>query len=171
MSMLTKVAASVVRGIDKMNGSMGWVIITFIILMTFVMDYEVFRRYVLNSPTSYSLEVCQIVQVLLPMITVAYVLKEGGHVIVGVLVDRLQSKMSGWVNLLNSIIGVICSGIMVWLLWAVFESAMIMNERTPAIEAPMCIIRLVMVIGFCLFGLQFIVHGYKYYRQARGKDG
>jgi TRAP-type mannitol/chloroaromatic compound transport system permease small subunit len=56
--------------------SFGWLIV----LMTFGMSYEVFVRYVLNSPTPWSLDVSFIMYGTLFMMGGAYTLSRGGHV-------------------------------------------------------------------------------------------
>lgn len=65
---------------DKLSGffgkSFGWLIV----LMTFGMSYEVFVRYLLNSPTPWSLDVSFIMYGTLFMMGGAYTLSRGGHV-------------------------------------------------------------------------------------------
>ncbi|KKM05329.1 hypothetical protein LCGC14_1755230 [marine sediment metagenome] len=56
--------------------SFGWLII----LMTFGVSYEVFVRYVLNSPTPWSLDVSFIMYGTIFMMGGAYTLSRGGHV-------------------------------------------------------------------------------------------
>lgn len=56
--------------------SFGWLII----LMTFGMSYEVFVRYLLNSPTPWALDVSFIMYGTLFMMGGAYTLSRGGHV-------------------------------------------------------------------------------------------
>ena len=51
-----------------------------ILVMTFAMSYEVFVRYLLNSPTSWSLDVSFIMYGALFMMGGAYTLSRGGHV-------------------------------------------------------------------------------------------
>ncbi len=51
-----------------------------IIFMTFAMAYEVFVRYLLNTPTSWSLDVSFIMYGALFMMGGAYTLSRGGHV-------------------------------------------------------------------------------------------
>ncbi|WP_292311291.1 TRAP transporter small permease subunit, partial [Marivivens sp.] len=54
----------------------GWLII----LMTLGMSYEVFVRYLLNSPTPWSLDISFIMYGTLFMMGGAYTLSRGGHV-------------------------------------------------------------------------------------------
>ena len=71
---------SFIRFADNLSGwfgkSFGWLIL----LMTFGVSYEVFVRYVLNSPTSWSLDVSFIMYGTLFMMGGAYTLSRGGHV-------------------------------------------------------------------------------------------
>ncbi|WP_022728151.1 TRAP transporter small permease subunit [Fodinicurvata sediminis] len=65
---------------DKLSGwfgkGFGWLII----LMTFGVSYEVFVRYLLNAPTTWSLDVSFIMYGSLFMVGGAYTLSRGGHV-------------------------------------------------------------------------------------------
>ncbi|PQO21935.1 TRAP transporter permease DctQ [Rhodobacteraceae bacterium WD3A24] len=65
---------------DSLSGWFGKVFGWLIILMTFGVSYEVFVRYLLNSPTTWSLDVSFIMYGTLFMIGGAYTLSRGGHV-------------------------------------------------------------------------------------------
>ncbi|MEX2520163.1 MAG: TRAP transporter small permease subunit [Paracoccaceae bacterium] len=65
---------------DSLSAAFGKIFGWLIILMTFGVSYEVFVRYVLNSPTSWSLDVSFIMYGSLFMMGGAYTLSRGGHV-------------------------------------------------------------------------------------------
>ncbi|EKE43366.1 hypothetical protein OCGS_2558 [Oceaniovalibus guishaninsula JLT2003] len=65
---------------DALSAAFGKVFGWLVILMTFGVSYEVFVRYVLNSPTPWSLDVSFIMYGTLFMIGGAYTLSRGGHV-------------------------------------------------------------------------------------------
>ena len=65
---------------DKLSAWFGKAFGWLIVMMTFGMSYEVFVRYVLNSPTPWSLDVSFIMYGTLFMMGGAYTLSRGGHV-------------------------------------------------------------------------------------------
>jgi TRAP-type mannitol/chloroaromatic compound transport system permease small subunit len=69
-----------IRFADSVSAWFGKAFAWLIIMMAFGMGYEVFVRYVLNSPTSWSLDVSFIMYGTLFMMGGAYTLSRGGHV-------------------------------------------------------------------------------------------
>jgi TRAP-type mannitol/chloroaromatic compound transport system permease small subunit len=65
---------------DRISAWFGKAFAWTIIFMTFAMAYEVFVRYLLNAPTSWSLDVSFIMYGTLFMMGGAYTLSRGGHV-------------------------------------------------------------------------------------------
>ncbi len=65
---------------DGLSAAFGKAFAWLIIMMTFGVSYEVFVRYVLNSPTPWSLDVSFIMYGTLFMMGGAYTLSRGGHV-------------------------------------------------------------------------------------------
>ncbi len=65
---------------DKLSAWFGKTFGWLVILMTLGMSYEVFVRYVINQPTSWSLDVSFIMYGTLFMMGGAYTLSRGGHV-------------------------------------------------------------------------------------------
>lgn len=65
---------------DRLSAWFGKAFAWTILFMTFGMAYEVFVRYLLNSPTSWSLDVSFIMYGTLFMMGGAYTLSRGGHV-------------------------------------------------------------------------------------------
>ncbi|MCF3639236.1 TRAP transporter small permease subunit [Rhizobium sp. TRM95111] len=71
---------SFIRFADALSAWFGKAFAWLIVLMTFGTAYEVFVRYVLNSPTPWALDVSFIMYGALFMIGGAYTLSRGGHV-------------------------------------------------------------------------------------------
>lgn len=65
---------------DSVSAWFGKAFAWLILFMTFAMSYEVFVRYLLNSPTAWSLDVSFIMYGALFMMGGAYTLSRGGHV-------------------------------------------------------------------------------------------
>lgn len=65
---------------DRVSEWFGKAFAWLILVMTFGMAYEVFSRYLLNAPTSWSLDIAFIMYGTLFMMGGAYTLSRGGHV-------------------------------------------------------------------------------------------
>ena len=86
-----------VRFADRLSAWFGKAFGWLILLMVFGVGYEVFVRYVLNAPTSWSFDVSYIMYGTLFMMGGAYTLSVGGHVrgdfIYRLLQPRTQAKI------------------------------------------------------------------------------
>ncbi|MFC5069454.1 TRAP transporter small permease subunit [Flaviflagellibacter deserti] len=71
---------SFIRFADSLSAAFGKTFAWLIVLMTFGTSYEVFVRYVLNSPTPWAFDVSFIMYGTLFMMGGAYTLSRGGHV-------------------------------------------------------------------------------------------
>jgi TRAP-type mannitol/chloroaromatic compound transport system permease small subunit len=69
-----------IRFADRLSSWFGKAFGWLIVMMTFGVSYEVFVRYVLNSPTPWSLDVSFILYGTIFMMGGAYTLSRGGHV-------------------------------------------------------------------------------------------
>ena len=79
------------------------------------MSFEVFTRYLLNSPTSWvsdfvSYALSASVFLALPKVT-----RERGHVAVTILVDVMPDRVADWAHMAVSLIGFACLGIAAWI--------------------------------------------------------
>ncbi|MGI9486691.1 MAG: TRAP transporter small permease [Geminicoccaceae bacterium] len=84
-------------------------------LIVFSYVFEVFTRYVLNSPTSWvsdfvSYALSASVFLALPKVT-----RERGHVAVTILVDILPDRVADWAHAAVSLMGFACLGFAAWI--------------------------------------------------------
>lgn len=88
-----------IRFADNLSAWFGKTFAWLIVLMTVGTGYEVFVRYVLNSPTAWALDVSFIMYGTLFMMGGAYTLSRGGHVRGDFLYRLWQPKTQGKVDL------------------------------------------------------------------------
>jgi TRAP-type mannitol/chloroaromatic compound transport system permease small subunit len=88
-----------IRFADALSGAFGKTFAWLIILMTFGTSYEVFVRYVLNSPTPWAFDVSFIMYGTLFMMGGAYTLSRGGHVRGDFVYRLLQPRTQAIVDL------------------------------------------------------------------------
>ena len=95
---------SFIRFADSLSAWFGKSFAWLILLMSIGTGYEVFVRYVLNSPTAWALDVSFIMYGTLFMMGGAYTLSRGGHVRGDFLYRLLQPKTQGKIDIVLYIV-------------------------------------------------------------------
>jgi TRAP-type C4-dicarboxylate transport system permease small subunit len=165
MSKLTKRLISI---IEKINDLMKLPSMFLMIALSAIIIYEVIMRYFFNRPSVFSSEVSQMIQVCLAMIGAGYVQKIEKHVSVDMVFVKLNHKSRAHVGFCFSVLGAVYCGVLAWLGWLSVRASFNMGERTIDIAAPLWPIKMIFLLGMCLFGLQFVVDSYNYYH-SKGK--
>jgi TRAP-type C4-dicarboxylate transport system permease small subunit len=153
---------------DRINGSLRSFVGIMMVGIVCLMSFEVIWRLIFRGGTIWTLEILQMMQVALPMLGCGYLLREGGHIAVSIIIERITDRNAAWLKVINSIVGVIFCVVMCWLLWDEFHFSLSIGEASPAVEVNWFpIIKLMPFIGFCLLGLQFMAEIYKNYPKKR----
>jgi TRAP-type C4-dicarboxylate transport system permease small subunit len=140
------------------------------LLMTLavVVIYDVFTRYVMNSPSIFASEFSRMLQVTLATLGAAYVLEKEGHVTVNILLLRLNTRWRTLIGGITSVISGFFCFILVWLLWDLTSASYRTGERTLDIGWFLWPVKLIATLGILLLGLQFISRAYKKISAAKG---
>ena len=97
MQILSKIAGRLVALIDG--------ICTFLMLILLsVISYQVFARYVLNNPPSWSEELARFLIVWVTMLGSAVLINKEGHISVDFLVDRLPVKTRRYLSFIRDVL-------------------------------------------------------------------
>ncbi|PIE42553.1 MAG: C4-dicarboxylate ABC transporter permease [Gammaproteobacteria bacterium] len=96
------------------------VIFLFIVAITF---YEVFVRYLFNSPTIWVHELAIFLGGSLFVLGGAYALANDKHVRVVLFYDNVKPKTRVYLNIFHHIMGLVFSGMMVWASWRMAKEA------------------------------------------------
>lgn len=62
------------------------------VVITLIVFYEIVARYVFNSPTTWSIDVCIYLVMWATFLGAAYTLKQGGHIMVDVVVVKFSPR-------------------------------------------------------------------------------
>lgn len=136
--------------------------------LTAVVIYDVFTRYVINSPSIFASEISRMLQVTLATLGAAYVLEREGHVSVDILLIRLNTQWQALIGGITSVISGFFSVILVWLLWDLTSASYRISERTLDIGWLLWPVKLIATLGILLLGLQFISRAYKKISVVKG---
>lgn len=158
-----KITALAIRVFNRVILFTRLLIIALMMTLTAVVIYDVFTRYLLNSPALFASEINQMVQVTLATLGAAYVLQQEEHVSVEILVSKLNTKWQTLIDGITSAIAVFFSGILVWLLWELTRGSFVMGERSVDIGCLMWPVKLIATIGILLLSLQFIARSCKHF--------
>ena len=94
----------IIRVIDKITEWTGYVFTLIIIPLIFANVVEVFRRYVMNDPTIWALDVTTMSYGALFMLGCAYALLKGAHVRTDMLWDKFSVRKKGWIDAIAYIV-------------------------------------------------------------------
>ena len=144
--------------VNRVSGAGGVVSAVVIFFMALATAYEVIMRYGFNRPTSWTLEVSELLLVFATLIAAPYTLKENGHIRVDILVSRFSEKMQEQLHILSSIIGIVYC---VLLSAAGFTVALSLYRRwavSIVLDIPICFVMIWVGVGGALLAFQFIIY-------------
>ena len=146
---------SVSNIIDQVNQFIGrlfsWILLPMIVLTSI----EVFRRYVLNSPTVWAWELIIQLWGLMLMACGGYCYWKGGFVRVDVLYDKFPQKLKYALGAIPAVLVLICMVLTFRYGWNMFYASFTRNERISSVwGSPMWTIRFWVVLGSGLMFLQ-----------------
>jgi C4-dicarboxylate transporter DctQ subunit len=85
-----------------------------IFIVTFLIFFDVFLRYVFNSPSIWITEVSSYLFLYIIFLATAYALQEDQHISVSFLLDLLGTKLQKVANVLASLVGIFFCLVLVW---------------------------------------------------------
>ena len=145
--------------VDRLSTWLGQLFAWFIVVLTFLITYEVFSRYVLNNPHDWNLNVQIMLYGTLFMMAGAYTLSKNGHVRGDVLYGFFRPRTQATLDLL--LYGVFFLPGVIALTWAGWtfasESAAIKESTFSATPLPMYPFKFIIPISGFMLLLQGLV--------------
>ncbi len=163
----TSSAPAIIRIIGATSGLLGKYGGRFmLVLVILIMVYEVVARYVFGRPTMWALEYSIYSQVLLVALSAAYVLREEGHVAVGLVLERCSERRRNWLICTSSIAGACYCAVLTIQMWNTASWSFRVNTASETMGVPLAPLQFVLTAGMCLLGLQFLARSYAYGKKA-----
>jgi TRAP-type mannitol/chloroaromatic compound transport system permease small subunit len=128
---------------------------------------EIFARRLFNSPTSWTLDVQELIQVGVALAGSSYCLMKEGHVNMNLFLEMTNRKTKEIMITANSLVGAIACGVMAWIDWLPAESSFLTGERTESAEILIWPAKLMISVGFALLTIQFVIRTYQHYLAYR----
>ncbi len=158
-----KVLLKIADTIDAINSRIGRIFAWILLPMILLTAYEVFRRYVLNSPTVWAWELIVQIWGLMLMTCGGYCFWRGGFVRVDVLYNKFPQKVKYIIGIVTCVLLLICMAITFIYGWNMFYVSFTRNERIGSVwGSPMWTIRFWVPLGAFLMGIQGISELIKY---------
>jgi len=153
--------------IDKMNRSLANVGVILVFLIAFLMCFDVIIRFLL-IPEDWPLEVTKVCFTAMAFLLTGYVLARDRHINMELVVDAVNAKTRCMLMATASIIGIIYCGIMAYYSWGMVNDSIAFAEYSYSWPPlPLAPVKAFAVIGFILFGLQFVVRSRDYFLQIK----
>lgn len=156
MRSLGSMIARTIEALANLGGYLsGWLVFLMMILVVF----EVFMRYVLKRPPMIADEFAGYMLVVISYLGTAYAFKEGGHVRITFLADRIPKKISTWFRLITLIMALFFVIVMIKQSYNLLEFSLRFNMKSSTwLNFPLKWPQMALLIGFLMLLLILIVH-------------
>ncbi len=137
-------------------------------LITLAQTAEIIIRKVGNSSLPWVIEFSEHALVFIAFLAGAWVLREGAHIKVDIVLKMFSPKIRALINIINSILGaILCLFISFRTLLMVVDlwKRKILTAKT--VEIPMWPLFAVFCFGFFLLSIQFFIRAYGYFKTMK----
>lgn len=147
---------SVLKGIDATSEWSGKVISFLIYAAIGVLIYEIVLRYLFNAPTIWAHGITQRIIATYAILLGAYTLRQGGHVKVDILYNRLSMRGRAILDLFTAIFFLLFCGVLLWQGGEFAWTSVKILERCNTIpfNAPLYPVKVMLPVGAFLILLQ-----------------
>lgn len=132
-----------------------------VLFMAVAIGIDVFLRYVFGAPTIWINEASRYGLLMVTFLGLAYTLREKAHIKVDVLINRLPRKAQDWMNVINSIVFLVFTGILSYLTWGLFWGSVEKGSTSTSLWNPLIAPWQVFIpLGLAIIGLLLICNLY-----------
>jgi len=144
--------------IDRMNELIGKAISFLILVLIGVIVYEIFVRYILNSPTIWAHEISQMVYGAYVILLGGYLQQRNGHVNVDILYLRFKPRTRAMINLFTWLLFFAFCGVILVKGGEMAWDSFLYRETDPtAFAPPIYPLKMLIPLGALLLLLQGLV--------------
>jgi len=149
----------ILLGVDKLSTWLGHLFAWTIVILTLSISYEVFSRYILNSPHAWMFDFQIMMYGTLFMMAGAYTLSKNGHVRGDVLYGFFEPRTQAWLDLILYFLfflpGVVA---MTWAGWNYAAESIAIREQTfSAVPLPLYPFKAIIPFAGALLLMQGVV--------------
>ncbi len=141
--------------------------VSMLVVMVLLVAVDVVSRRIFNSPLPSSLELIEILLVIVVFFSVAYTGTQKGHISMDILVSRFPPKTQGIINAVNYILAL---GLFIFISWKTVIQALNvwkLGRATAILEIPLYPFVLIVAFGSALLALVIFIQLLNYIISAR----
>jgi TRAP-type C4-dicarboxylate transport system permease small subunit len=129
-----------------------------LIILTFMITFDVFTRFVFNKPLPATVEVSELLMAYIVFLTLGYTLSLGLHIRVTVLFEYIPKSWIRVCDLFCDALGIAFCALVTYYAWNFFmHSFTIREEMLAVIKLPWYVGKFAMPVGFLFFTVQYVV--------------
>jgi TRAP-type C4-dicarboxylate transport system permease small subunit len=158
MNAIKAVFRTIGRGVERLNFLSGVFTGLILVLMVFIVVYEVTVRYIFRSPDVWSMDIIRFMMVGIVFLAASYVALVKGHIRVDLLIIHFPQRVQAWINLITAVLSLFVGTI---FLWGYVDQAIKAYVgkwgSTNLLHTPQWPAMWAMAVGFGLMCLQIII--------------
>jgi len=144
--------------LGRINFGAGVLAAALIVVMTAIVLYDVFRRYVLNDPTIWAFDIASFLLVYVIFLGLGLALQDGSHVSVDLFLGLTRGRTRRALRLVGLILTVLYGGILTWVISRYTIQAIELDWKAISlVPIPLKYVYVVGPLGALLFTLTAIV--------------
>lgn len=132
------------------------VIVALFLLMTFLVGFQVFMRYVLNNSLTWSEELARYCFIWMTYFGVSYAMHRNAHIAVTVIPNMLSPKWQRWLRLFNYLVFILFCYIVMREGYVLTMKIFAFQQRSSSLGILMGWVYLAPVVGFALVVLRIV---------------
>jgi len=130
-----------------------------LIILTFMICFDVFTRFAFNKPLPATVEVSELLMAYIVFLALGYTLSMGMHIRVTVLFEYIPQSVKRALDLLCDFLGFAFCLIITYYAWNFFlHSLSIREEMLAVVKLPWYVGKFAMPVGFLFFTVHYLVH-------------
>jgi tripartite ATP-independent transporter DctM subunit len=155
-------ASPLLAAIDGLSALCGWLGAALVAAMLAIICYDVALRYLLNSPTSWSTEIATYMLVAMAFLAAAWAQREGAHIRVELLVERLRGEARRTLELLCAWLGLVLVAFLAWQAIVVAYDNWVNGVRIfSLLNTPVYLPQIPVAVGLAAFALAVLADIYR----------
>ncbi|MET3505947.1 TRAP transporter small permease [Halalkalibacter oceani] len=127
---MTRVLKGYVRAMDMVNMIIGWILALLLGIMTILITWQVFARFVVGNSLTFSEEIARFLMIWITLLGAAYAMRQGTLIAVELLPDYLTGLAQKTIRILAHLISLVFYLILIIFGWEIAQS--VSFQRAPA---------------------------------------
>lgn len=159
---------AVVKWVDF---SLSWILVVFMVIMVFDVTWQVFTRFVLNDPSSFTEELATFLMIWIGLLGGAYALRQKAHLGIDILTIRFApDKRYFWEFFIYTMVILIAILVFIWGGIRLVNITLYLNQISAALRVKMGYVYTVLPITGVLlifYSVHFMVEAYEGLKMQR----